>query len=358
MLESIRVLLRGFSRGLPLWVIAGALWAYYQPEAFVWTGWSFRYLLGGFIFDWDPGVSTSPFDLTGQKTIDWMFAITMFAMGTVIDPGSFFPGGNFRNVRAGPFARRHLSPVVLGLLTQFSVMPLAAWSTATALGFDDDIKLGFIIVGCAPGAMTSNVLTYLAKGDTAFSVVLTTFASILAVFLTPLLVLLLAGTEMEIFWLQLWKLTWTVATPLLLGIVLRAWTPRKRALYECLGPGIAVAAIVVICCFVIQWTHDELEGVTTAVFVGVVIVNALGYFLGNLLARVYRFEAARRVTLTIEIGMQNAGMGVILATTFDRPGVAIPAALFTIWCILTAAALIEFLRRRGGMRDSVKHGIT
>ena len=142
MLEPIRVLLRGFSRGLPLWVIVGALCAYYQPEAFVWTGWSFRYLLGGFIFDWDPGVSTSPFDLTGQKTIDWMFAITMFAMGTVIDPGSFFPGVNFRNVRAGPFARRHLLPVVLGLLTQFSVMPLAAWSTATRSRFRRRYQVG------------------------------------------------------------------------------------------------------------------------------------------------------------------------------------------------------------------------
>ena len=112
--------------------------------------------------------SADPYDLPGQSLFKWAFALTMFAVGTVIDPKSFV------------FLARQPVSVLLGLATQFTVMPTLAFLIARFAGFDDEIALGFIVVGCAPGAMTSNVLTYLAKGDTAFSVTLTTFASIIA----------------------------------------------------------------------------------------------------------------------------------------------------------------------------------
>lgn len=266
----------------------------------------------------------------------------MFAVGTVIDPRSFAALG------------RRPTAVAFGLLTQFSVMPLLALIVSRVGGFDADIALGFIVVGCAPGAMTSNVLTHLARGDTAYSVTLTTFASVLAVFITPLLVRLLGGAEMgvsaEKFWIQLWTIAWTVASPLLVGLSVRALLPRARPAFDTAGPAFAVVGIVVICCFVIQWTHEHLAKMTLPTLVGVVLVNGLGFLLGALLARLYRLPSAQRVTLSIEVGMQNAGMGVVLASTAfsDRPRVAIPAALFTIWCILTAAGLIAVLKRRRG----------
>ncbi len=332
------------SRGLALWVLLGAGAAYACPEAFAWTQWPISYVLGGFVTGAEPVASSSPYDLPGRPIINWMFALTMFSVGTVIDPGSF------------AFLARHPLSVALGLATQFSVMPTLAYVTARAAGFDDDIALGFIIVGCAPGAMTSNVLTYLAKGDTAYSVTLTTLASILAVVLTPTLVKLLAGAEMgvtaEKFWAQLWTIAWTVATPLLLGLGLRVAVPRGRKVYDAVSPAVAVVAIVIICCFVIQWTHTHLEGCLNerrwSILFAVAAINGLGFVVGNLLARLYRLSRPQRVTLTIEIGMQNAGMGVVLAaTTFaDRKAVAIPAALFTIWCIWTAAGLIAGFKRR------------
>lgn len=308
------------SRGLAAWALLGAAAAYAWPQAFAWTAWP----------------------LLGQPVAIWMFALTMFAVGTVIDPASF------------GFLRRRPSSIVLGLATQFTVMPTLAYTAAKFGGFDDDIALGFIIVGCAPGAMTSNVLTYMAKGDTAYSVTLTTLGSILAVVLTPTLVALLAGAEMGVtaadFWSQLWTIAWTVATPLLLGLGVRVAFPGGRRIYEAVSPAVAVVAIVVICCFVIQGARDRLAPAALGggVFAWVVLLNALGFALGALLAGVYRLERPQRITLSIEVGMQNAGMGVVLATrTFpDRPAVAIPAALFTIWCILTAAGLIAVLRRR------------
>jgi len=273
-----------------------------------------------------------------------MFALTMFAVGTVIETSSFAS------------LARHPRPVVLGLLTQFTVMPTLGWLVARFAGFDDAVALGFIIVGCAPGAMTSNILTYLARGDTAYSVTLTTFASLLAVAVTPALVWLLAGAELGMsaakFWSQLWTISWTVAGPLLLGLALRRYTPRLRSTYTTLGPAVAAIAIVVICCFVIRWTRDELGATSIAILFCVVLINALGFLLGAGLGKLFRFPRARTITLSIEIGMQNAGMGVVLASTSfqDRPGVAIPAALFAIWCIVTAAGLIYVLSRRAESR--------
>jgi len=328
------------SKGLPLWVILGATAAYRWPQAFQWTNWPLSHLLGGFLVDEHPNVATSRFDLLGQKTVSWMFALTMFAVGSVIEPRNFLV-----------LARRPLA-VVFGLLTQFSVMPALACLTAFLGGFDPNVTLGFIIVGCAPGAMTSNVLTYLARGDTAYSVTLTTFASVLSVILTPFLVGWLGGGELgvsaENFWDQLWTISWTVALPLLFGIGLRIVLPFGCRFYDAASPAVAVLAIVFICCFVIQWTREDLAAATGGIFLGVVFMNGMGFVSGGLLARLYRLNRPQQITLSIEIGMQNAGIGVVLAaTTFtDRRAVAIPAALFAIWCILTAAGLISFLKRR------------
>lgn len=328
------------SRGLVLWVVAGSVSAYIWPAAFSWTKWPLSYALGGFLFHEKAPAAPLPYDLLGQPVSRWMFAMTMFAVGTVIAPRSFVA------------LARHPFSVVGGLATQFTVMPALAFLVSQLCGFEDDIALGFIIVGCAPGAMTSNVLTYLARGDTAFSVTLTTAASILAVFITPVLIEVLGGAELgvtpEKFWLQLWTIAWTVAVPLLLGLGLRAAWPRGQRTFDTVSPAVAVVGIVVICCFVIQWTRDYLAQATPLILAGVVAVNALGFVLGGLLGKLYRLTRAQRVTLSIEVGMQNAGMGVVLAATAfsERPKVAIPAAFFTIWCIVTAAGLIAFLKRR------------
>lgn len=320
----MKQILSAISNYLAIWVVIGAALAFWKPEAFAWTSWS----------------------LLGWPLFKWMFAVTMFAVGTVVDSTSFH--SLLRRPRA----------VGLGLLTQFTVMPTLAWAAATFGGFSETIALGFIIVGCAPGAMTSNVLTYLARGDTAYSVTLTTIASILSVVVTPALVWWLAGEELGMsvdqFWQQLKTIASTVAIPLLGGLGLRRLTPSARQLYATAGPAVAALAIVVICCFVIQWTHEHLGAASLGVVIGVIAINALGFVLGGALGTLYRLESAKRITLSIEVGMQNAGMGVVLAASSfeDRKEVAIPAALFAIWCIVSAAILISILKRRRAARPA------
>jgi len=203
-------------------------------------------------------------------------------------------------------------------------------------------------VACAPGAMASNVMVYLAGGAVAFSVALTTVATFLSPLLTPALVQMLGGVFLEIpFWPMMQTIMLTVVLPLGAGMLLRnylgPWLPLARSV----SPAVAAIAIVVICSYAVAANQERIAVVGGWVIAMVVLINALGYLAGWGLARIYGFDANHRLTLAIEIGMQNAGLGVALALKHFAPETALPGALFAFWCILTAAGASSWLRRRG-----------
>ena len=115
---------------------------------------------------------------------------------------------------------------------------------------------------------------------------------------------------------------------------------------ELVCPGIAAVAIVVICSYAVAANQAHIATVGPAVFGYVVVVNAIGYVVGWFLAKLYRFDHRHQLALAIEIGMQNAGLGVALALSHFSPETALPGALFAAWCVLTAAGASAFLRRR------------
>lgn len=264
----------------------------------------------------------------------WFFAATMFAVGVVLDPAELAETG-----------RRPLQ-VGLGLFTQFSVMPLLGFAAAMLAPLPPEIALGFIIVGCAPGAMASNVIVYLAGGAVAYSVVLTTIATVAAPVLTPTLVEWLGGVFFEIpFWPMVRTILWTVVVPLLVGTLVRR-TLGNRLRHACeLAPALAAVSIVIICSYAVAANQERIAQVGVWVLAMVVLVNGLGYAAGWWLGRLYRFDVRHRLTLAIEIGMQNAGLGVALALEHFAPATALPGALFAVWCILTASGASAWLRQ-------------
>ena len=205
----------------------------------------------------------------------------------------------------------------------------------------------FIIVGSAPGAMASNVIVYLAGGALAFSITMTTLATFLSPLLTPSLVKWLGGAFMPVaFWPLFVTIVQTVLVPLLAGMGLRRLLGRQLERAELMCPGIAAVAIVVICSYAVAANQPRIASVGPTVFGYVVLLNALGYLAGWFLAKLYRFDHRHRLALSIEIGMQNAGLGVALALSHFRPETALPGALFAAWCVLTAAGASSFLRHR------------
>ncbi|HEY0720692.1 MAG TPA: bile acid:sodium symporter family protein [Gammaproteobacteria bacterium] len=265
----------------------------------------------------------------------WLFAATMLSLGVVLEPAEL------RQTLRRP------KQIGLGVLAQFTIMPLLGFLAAWLGDFTPALALGFIIVGCAPGAMASNVVVYLAGGALAFSIALTTVATLLAPLLTPALVTLLGRTFLDIpFWPMMTTIVQTVLLPLLLGMGLRPLLGARMAVAQSLAPAVAALAIVIICSYAVAANQAYLQQVGAEVFVAVVLVNLLGYLLGWQAARLFRFDAAHRLTLAIEVGMQNAGLGVALALKHFSAEAALPGALFAVWCILTAAGAATYYRRR------------
>jgi len=268
----------------------------------------------------------------------WLFAATMFALGVVLHP---------EEARA---ALRRPASIALGVMTQFTVMPLlgfAAASIAVWQGVSPMLALGFIIVGCAPGAMASNVITYLAGGAVAFSIAMTMLATVLSPLLTPSLVELLGSAFMDIpFWPMMQTILLTVALPLALGMALRTRLGAYLPAAERAAPGIAAIAIIIICSYAVAANHERINDTPALVIGLVILLNALGYLFGWFAAKLFRFERSYRITLSIEIGMQNAGLGVALALKHFQPETALPGALFAVWCIITAAGMTRWLHRK------------
>ncbi|GAB6044006.1 bile acid:sodium symporter family protein [Endothiovibrio diazotrophicus] len=270
-----------------------------------------------------------------KPLISWFFGATMLALGVVLNPDELKETLN------------HPGQIGIGVITQYTVMPLAGFAAAWISGLPPALALGLIIVGCAPGAMASNVIVYLAGGAVAYSVALTTVSTLLAPLLTPALVKLLGGVFMPVpFWLMVQTILFTALFPLLAGMASRRLLGERLTLATELAPAVAALAIVVICGYVVAANQARLGEIGPTLFALVVLVNALGYITGWQLARLFRFDPSRRLALSIEIGMQNAGLGAVLALQHFDPETALPGALFATWCILTAAGATAYLRRR------------
>jgi BASS family bile acid:Na+ symporter len=274
-----------------------------------------------------------PSFLVFEDTFLWFFAATMLALGIVLEPEDL------------KRTLEHPHRVLLGVLTQYTVMPLLGYGVALVSGFPPELALGFVIVGAAPGAMASNVIVYLAGGALAFSIAMTTVATFLSPLLTPLLVQWLGGAFMPIeFWPLFGTIVWTVVVPLVAGMGARRVLGNYLEQAEQICPAVAAIAIVIICSYAVAANQPRIATVGPSVFGYVVLVNALGYLLGWNLAKLYRFDERHRLALSIEIGMQNAGLGVALALAHFGPETALPGALFAAWCILTAAGASAFFR--------------
>jgi BASS family bile acid:Na+ symporter len=247
---------------------------------------------------------------------------------------------------------RHPVPIAQGVMTQFLLMPLLAFALVSLVKLPPALALGFIIVGAAPGAMASNVMVYLAGGAVAMSIAMTTVATLLSPLLTPTLVEWLGGQFVPVPLMAMVRtILFTVVLPIGLGLWLQPYLGRHLARAREIAPGIAAIAIIIICAYAtasaVSHNAKALQEHGLLVLGLVVLLNALGYAGGWGLARLYGFDRRRRLTLAIEIGMQNAGMGVVLALTHfpNQPETALPGAVFAVWCIVTAAGATAWFRR-------------
>ena len=282
---------------------------------------------------YDPFVATKPY-------LGYIIAVAMFAIGGLL------PRDELREVL------RDARSVFGGTALQYATMPALAYASTRAFGLEGDLRLGVILVGCVPGAMASNVLTLLARGNVSYSVSLTTAATLLSPLIVPLaLYLTLQQSDVDaaaIARQSFRDLLVQVVAPVLAGHALaRRWPALERNMHR-LGPIAANVAILWIIAVVVNANAAQYQQAGLALFAALAAVNLLGYLAGYGGGAAMRLHAARRRALTLEIGMQNAGLGATLAQQLF-PGndlISLPPALYTFGCMLTGTLLAQWWSRR------------
>jgi BASS family bile acid:Na+ symporter len=267
--------------------------------------------------------------------LEYFFMFTMLGIGFVLNTADFIP------IVKKPHR------VLLGTLSQFLIMPFLGWFFAMALMLPRDITVGLILTGAAPGAMASNVISYLAKADVAYSIALTTASTFLAPVLTPSFTYIYAKTFINIpFWPMFWSIVKMVILPLATGLTAKHFLQEKFEKIKGVFPALSTVFIAFICGLVLALNRDYIQQITWRVFLAVFCVNGFGMALGYLSGMIYGFDTKRKRTLAFEVGMQNAGLGAVLALKHFSPQAALPNAIFAIWCIVTASVLANYWSRR------------
>lgn len=296
------------TRTFVVWVLLATAAAMIWPPAFVW----FQPLIV-------PGLG-----------------LIMFGMGTTLTPA------DFKRVAEQPHA------VVVGLAAQFLIMPLVAAATGKVLGLDPAVAAGLILVGSCPGGTASNVITYLAKGDVALSVTLTSCSTLAAVAATPYLMLWLAGAYVPVHPSELFMSILTiVVVPVCAGLMARRFMGAGARQFAALLPLVSVTFIVLIVACIVALSRDQLVESGLAVFFAVTVHNTTGLLLGYAMARLAGLDVVRSRTVAIEVGMQNSGLGVALARKhFADVLVALPPAIFSVLQNLTGPAVANYWSRK------------
>ena len=280
-----------------------------------------------------------------------ILGIIMLTMGLTLTPEDF-----------RLLAKRPVD-ILIGAAAQFTIMPLVAFSLSWLFGqvpafapYSTAMAIGIILVGCCPGGVSSNIMSFLCKGDVAYSVGMTCASTLLAPVLTPLLVLWLAGERVDVdAWGMFQQILIVTIIPIAIGYLLNAWLGHKdvfQKIQRCM-PGVSVLSLACIVGGVITTVHDPLVENGLVLFLltfGMVFChNSIGYVLGYSVGRLCQFSTAKKRTLSIEVGMQNAGLGTNLAMTFfvaTNPMAVVPCAISCAWHSISGTVLANWFASR------------
>ena len=236
--------------------------------------------------------------------VNTLLGIVMFGMGLTLRPG------DFKVVFSRP------KDVVLGCIAQFTIMPLLAFLLTRLFRLSPELAIGVILVGTCPGGTSSNVMTYLSKGDVPLSVGMTAVSTVLAPFLTPLLTYVYAGAKVDVNMASMFlSIIKVVIVPIAAGFIINHFFSRFTQNVVEILPLISTTAIVAIVAAVVSANSSKIM-TSGLLIVGVVILhNVLGYFLGFSIGKLLKLDSSKCRAISIEVGMQNSGLATSLAAT-------------------------------------------
>lgn len=292
----------------PVWVLACSGLALFFPGWFTW--------------------------FSGQMIV-WGLAVIMIGMGITLSVDDFR--------RAARLPRQ----VMIGVAAQFTIMPFLGWGIAKGLALEPALAVGLILVACCPGGTASNVVSYIARADVALSVLMTMCSTFAAVAMTPLLTKWLAGAYVPVdAWSLFLSTLKVVVLPVTLGVLLNRYTPRLVDFVLPVAPLTSVIFIALICASIIGSNAQTVLDAALPLFTAVALLHIGGFGLGYLLAKRLRLPELSCRTIAIEVGMQNSGLGAVLArSTFPQMALApVPSAISASFHSIIGSVLAAWWR--------------
>jgi bile acid:Na+ symporter, BASS family len=301
----------------PLWVLLGGALALAQPA---WCAW----FKGGYI--------------------TWGLAVIMLGMGLTLSVD------DFKAVLKLPRA------VGIGFVAHYAIMPFLGWSLAHLLRLETSFAVGLILVSCCPCGTASNVVNYLARSNVALSVLMTVCSTIGAVVMTPLLTQWLAGKYVPVDAAGLFLSTvQIVLAPVIIGVALNRYAPRFVKFVTPVSPLVSVLAITMICASIIGGNADKFRASGGRLVLAVLLLHTGGFVLGYLFSRLLRCDELTSRTISVEVGMQNSGLGAALAGKHftSLPLAALPCAISATFHSVIGSLLAGLWRLRPVKRSSL-----
>lgn len=267
---------------------------------------------------------------SGVAVLSLLLGVVMFGMGTTLDLKDF-----------ALVLKRPLD-VFIGACAQFIIMPGLAYLIASAFNLDPALTAGVVLVGTCPGGTSSNVITFMSKGDVALSVTMTSVSTVLSPILTPFITYQLIGERIAFDPIGMfWSIVQIVIVPICLGLAVKSFLPKLAATATDYLPAVSAIAISLIIAGVIAVSRDNILQTSGTILLVVILHNCLGYTLGFLLARLTGMTWKKAIALSVEVGMQNSGLATGLAKAHfaSMPMATVPGAIFSAWHNISGAVL-------------------
>ncbi len=294
----------------PVWVLAGGALALFQPQWFAW-------------------VTTD--------VITWGLAVIMLGMGITLSVD------DFKAVLQMPRA------VAIGFTAHYAIMPFLGWSIAHLLRLETPLAVGLILVSCCPCGTASNVVNYLARSNVALSVLMTLCSTLGAIVMTPLLTKWLAGAYVPVNAAALFLSTVKIVlAPVVIGVALNRLRPRLVKAVLPVSPLISVLAITLICAGIIGGSAADFKRSGLELVLAVFLLHTGGFLLGYFFSRLLRCDRLTSRTISVEVGMQNSGLGAALAKQHfaQMPLAALPCAISATFHSVIGSVLAGVWRLR------------
>ena len=268
--------------------------------------------------------------VAGISVLSCLLGVVMFGMGTTLSVKDFV------------LVFKRPKDVFLGACAQFLIMPLLAFGLATLFQLDPALTAGVILVGTCPGGTSSNVITFMSKGDLALSVTMTSVSTVLSPILTPAITYLLIGTKIAFDPVGMFiSILQIVIVPICLGVAVKTFLPKLAATATDYTPAVSSIAVSLIIAGVIGGSKNAIIANIGVILLVVVLHNCLGYALGFSIARMVGLSWKKAVALSVEVGMQNSGLAVGLAKAHfaSMAAATVPGAIFSAWHNISGAML-------------------